>query len=253
MADEIVILLVLLLAAFVPSLAYLVWIRNTEHYSREPYRRLIWAFVFGATISVIIAVVFEVLLLALFDMNAERVYEILGDDPSVPTLVLACVIAPLVEEATKGLGIAGTRRFMAEVEDGIVYGAAVGLGFAATENLLYEADAYLLDGAEAFVAVAVVRSLSSALLHASASSVVGLGFGRSARQRKSWFPYYLVGVGMHSAFNFAASFGALYAEDVGDSAYLVGLVAAFVIAIGGISLARSKIRRLEAAPRRSGW
>ncbi|OGS42952.1 MAG: hypothetical protein A3K67_03305, partial [Euryarchaeota archaeon RBG_16_62_10] len=233
---------VLVLAAFVPSLIYLAWIRNTERYSREPYSRLLRVFAFGAVFSVLIAVVFEMLLLALFDRNIERVYEVLGNDPSIPALVLACVIAPFVEEATKGLGISRARRFMAEVEDGIVYGAAAGLGFAATENLLYEAEAYLADGAEAFIAVAVVRSLSSALLHAGASSVVGLGIARSARQGKSWLPYYIAGVVMHSAFNFAASFGALYYDDFGESAYLIGLGAAFLLAIAGISFARSKIR-----------
>jgi len=244
---------VLLLVAFIPSLLYLIWIRNTERYSREPYGRLLRVFAFGAIVSVVIAVAFEVLLLALFNRNIERVYEVFGTDPTIPSLALACVIAPIVEEASKGLGVLRAKRFMTEIEDGIVYGAAVGLGFAATENLLYEGDAYFSNGAEAFITVAVIRSLSSALLHAGASSVVGLGIARRALESRGWFPYYIAGVIMHSSFNFAASFGALYEDDIGESAYLIGLVAAFFLAIAGIAMARSKIHQLESRPRGSRW
>lgn len=164
--------LILIAAAFVPSLLYLVWIRNTERFTREPYGRLLRVFVFGATVSVALALVWEIILMILLGMNAERVYQLLGENPNLMTILLACVIAPFVEEATKALGAFRVRRFMSELEDGLVYGAAVGLGFAATENLIYEGNAYLADGAGAFIATTIVRSLSSALLHAGASSVI---------------------------------------------------------------------------------
>lgn len=236
---------VIVLVAFVPSLVYLVWIRNTEKYSREPWGRLLRVFAYGAVFSVVIAIVLELVLMALYDQNIERVYQALGENPNLTMLVLACVIAPFVEEATKALGVFRARRMMGEIENGIVYGAAAGLGFAATENLLYEGTAFLTDGAEAWIATAVVRSLSSALLHASASAVVGLGIAKSVRNGSSWVPYYLGAVVMHGSFNFAASFGVLYADDIGDVAYLIGLAAAFLIAIVGISSMRSKIRALE--------
>ena len=252
MDDPLVFWSVLMTVAFVPSLLYLVWIRNTEKHSREPYRMLLKVFAYGAILSVLVAVVLEIILLSLFDQNIERVYEFLGENPSIPVLVLVCVIAPFVEEATKALGIfrAKRKRMMTELENGIVYGAAAGLGFAATENLLYESTAYLTDGVQAFVATAVMRSLSSALLHATSSSLVGLGIARSALQGKSWIPYYLGAVAMHSGFNFAASFGTMYYDSFGDSAYLIGLLAAFSIVIIGISVMRGKIRQLD---RRHGW
>ena len=236
---------ILLLAAFVPSLIYLVWIRNTERYRREPYGRLIRIFVYGATVSVIVAVVLEMLLMVLLDMNIERVYQILGEDPGLSSLILACVIAPFVEEMTKASGVIRARNFLSDIEDGIVYGAAVGLGFAATENLLYESNSYFSDGATAFVATAIVRSLSSALLHATTTSIVGLGVSRRMRFGTSWLPYYLGAVAIHSLFNYAASFGTLYEKNFGASASLIGLFAAFVIALGGISMVRAKIRSLE--------
>ncbi len=229
---------------------YLVWIRNTERYSREPYKRLLSVFLYGAIFSVSIALVLEIALMILLDENVERVYELLGDDPSVTALLLACVIAPFVEEAAKGLGIVRVKRAFTELENGIVYGAAVGLGFAATENLLYENAALMDGGTQAFIATAVVRSISAALLHASASSVLGLGLAKKAMRRGGWMPFYLGAVLMHSAFNFAASFGVLYEDEIGQIAYSIGLFAAIAIAFVGISTVRSKIRSLDSGRRR---
>ena len=230
---------------------YLVWIRNTERYSREPYKRLLIIFLYGAVFSVSIALVVEVALMILLSENVERVYEVLGDDPSITALILACVIAPFVEEAAKGLGVMRSRRFITELENGIVYGAAVGLGFAATENLLYENAALIEGGTQAFIATAIVRSISSALLHASASSVFGLGIAKKAMGLGGWLPFYLAAVLMHGVFNFAASFGVLYEDEIGQLAYSIGLVAAIAIALLGISTVRSKIRSLDSGRERA--
>ena len=236
----------ILVAAFAPSLVYLVWMRNSERFQREPYGRLLRVFfIGGALIAVVVAIVLESILLDLLNQNVDRVYEIFGQNPNITTLLLACVIAPFVEELAKSYGVFRVRRFMKEVEDGIVYGAAAGLGFAATENVFYESDAYLTSGAEAFIATAIVRTLSSALLHASASSVVGLGIARKTLDGRGWLPYYLMAVAMHAAFNLAASLGPILEGDFGESAYLFGLTAAFMIAIVSIKSVRAKVRLLE--------
>lgn len=202
-------------------------------------------FIGGALIAVIIAVLLESLLLDILGQNVDRVYTVFGENPNIITLILACVIAPFVEELAKSYGVFRVRRFMKEIEDGIIYGAAAGLGFAATENLIYESEAFMTDGASAFIQLAILRTLSSALLHASASSVMGLGIARARLEGISWLPYYLTAVFMHSMFNLAASLGPILEGDFGDSAYLFGLAAAFVIAIGGIMTMRAKIRALE--------
>jgi RsiW-degrading membrane proteinase PrsW (M82 family) len=250
MADWLLMAAVIVLVAFVPSILYLVWIRNTERYSREPYGRLLLIFFYGAIVSVIIAIAFELVLTLAFSQNIERVYEYLGENPSIPVIVLACVIAPFVEEAAKGMGIRRARRLMTELENGIIYGAAVGLGFAATENLLYESAALAEGGAQAFIATAVIRSISSALLHATSSSLLGLGIARKVLGMGGWFPYYLGAVAMHSAFNFMASFGVLYEDRLGDVAFMIGLGAALAIVFIGISLMRNKIRVLDGGRRR---
>jgi len=250
MASLLLDVIILLLAAFVPSLVYLVWIRNTERFSKEPYGRLLRIFIFGATMSVFVAVLVEFLLIYLLDDNIDRVYDILGNDPNLGTLLLAVVIAPFVEEFAKALGILGSRKFIKELEDGIVFGAAAGLGFAATENLLYESTAYFSDGVGAFITITVIRSLSSALLHASASAVAGLGIARSWMAKTGWTGYYLLAVLMHALFNLAASAGPYLESDLGDSAYLAGLMAAIIIAAVSISMIRSKIRALDSGTAR---
>lgn len=247
MDDPLVFWSVLILVAFVPSILYMAWIRNTEKHSREPWGMLLKVFVYGAILSVVFAVVLEIILSSLFHQNIERVYEFLGENPTIPMLVVVCVIAPFVEELTKALGVLRVkkRRMIVEIENGIVYGAAAGLGFAATENLMYESMAYFSDGAQAWMATAVLRSFSSALLHATASSLLGLGIARSVMGLGSWFPYYLGAVGIHAAFNFAASFGTLYEDRLGEGAYIIGIAAALMLAVVGILTMREKIRSLD--------
>ncbi len=197
----------------------------------------------------ITAVILELLLMALLSMNMDRVYEILGEDQTIESLILAVVIAPVVEEFTKGMSVLRYRRLITEIEDGIIFGAAAGLGFAATENLLYESSVFFTDGISAAIQVAVLRSLSSALLHAAASSFFGLGVARGVKQGRGLFPYYLGAVVMHGLFNYFASFGTMYEDEYGTQSYLIGLAAAFIIAIVGIAVVRAKIRELDIASR----
>lgn len=250
MSLTIVDLMILLLVAFVPSFIYLILIRNTERFAPEPYGRLLRIFAYGAIVSILVAIVGELIATNIFKANIERFYDIFGQNPNLTSLALAIVIAPVIEELTKSIGVFRLRRYMSEIEDGMIYGAAAGLGFAATENLLYEGSALLTSGTGAFIWTAVIRSLSSALLHASASAVVGLGIAHSFREGKSWLPYYFVGVLMHGSFNLFASFGEIYSTEA--EAPLIGLVAAFLIAIGGILIVRSKIRSLDIQSVRSG-
>jgi len=93
-------------AAFAPSLVYLIWVRNTERFDREPYGRLLRVFfIGGALVAVIVAIILESLLLDLLDQQIARVYLVFGEDPNIITLILACVIAPFVEELAKSYGV----------------------------------------------------------------------------------------------------------------------------------------------------
>jgi RsiW-degrading membrane proteinase PrsW (M82 family) len=151
-------------------------------------------------------------------------------------LFLAVIIAPFAEEAAKGLGVRSAGDDLDEVEDGLIYGASVGLGFAATENLMYEYIAYVGFGFEGFIATAILRSISSALLHASATSVTGYGMGKKKLLGKGHYiiPFYLLAVLMHGTFNFFASLG-----------NILGLMLAIMFAIAAIEFTRRKIQQLD--------
>jgi len=239
-------IVVLVLVAFIPPFIYMVIVKNTERRRREPTRRVFFAFMRGATISVFLAILIEVLLIYLvFDLDILRASDLLGSSPELQTLVLACIIAPITEELTKAFGMLPSTRRAAELEDGIIYGAAVGLGFAATENLFYESAAYIEGGLEIWIGITIVRTISSALLHASASSVAGYGLMFRKLFGGSWWPYYLIAVVLHGAFNLAASAGLLLEDSLGEAAYLLGLGAGITMAVGAFTISRRKIRSIE--------
>jgi RsiW-degrading membrane proteinase PrsW (M82 family) len=237
----------IVLAAFVPSLLLMIVVKNTEKTNREPIGSTFGAFLRGATTSIILAVVIEYLLVyLLLNTDVLRMSELLGKHPELATLILACVIAPFTEELTKALGMLPYARRAKELEDGIVYGAAVGLGFAATENLLYESSAYISGGVAVLIGTVIVRTISSALLHASASSITGYGLVHKKFTRNTWVTYYLMAVLLHSVFNLAASAGPLLeSTSVGDYGYFIGLGAAIAIGVGAFSWSRHKIRAIE--------
>jgi RsiW-degrading membrane proteinase PrsW (M82 family) len=234
--SDLLIWIILFAAAFLPPVIYIIWIRNTERYEREPWSRIFGTFIWGAVFGVILGILFSVILISVFDIILEGpIYEAISEDDYLGTLFLVCVIAPLGEEAAKGLGVFTAGRDLDEVEDGLIYGASVGLGFAATENLLYGYLA-LREGTGLFIATMVVRTISSALLHASATSATGYGIGKKKILGRGNYilPYYFLAVLMHATFNFFASMQSF-----------LSLFLAIAFAIGAIEFTRHKIQQLD--------
>ena len=237
---------VLLIFAFLPPIIFLIWVRNTERFGREPWFAVIKVFVWGAVFAVIIAVILSLALTWLYNKFAPA-YDVLGTQQDFGSLLAVLVVAPFVEEAAKALGIYTTAYNINEPEDGIVYGAASGLGFSATENLFYGLAALVTLGPAASITQIVVRSISSTLLHASATATTGMGVGKSlvSGGKIRVAPYYLIAVAMHASYNFFASFGTLYESTFGENAYLFGFVVAWIFAIVAFSILRSKIVRAD--------
>jgi len=141
---------------------------------------------------------------------------------------LSTRIAPVMEEVFKSIILwyivqkPSFRYFV----DGAIYGFAAGIGFGMSENIFYVAN----DSSGATLMLAVSRVLSAALMHATASAVVGISMGMSRRQagiRKYALPF----VGM--LFAFAVHFiynNLLYALEGSGS---VLLLTAIGIGIGG--------------------
>ncbi|MDD1679131.1 MAG: PrsW family intramembrane metalloprotease [Methanomicrobiales archaeon] len=187
------------------TLFFLWWVRRIEVNHREPWRVVLIGFLLGAVVTVIGGAYLEsFLLLAL--QGLARAY--LNIDVGLIGVLGAIFIAPVAEELMKALGIIGMRSHIDEVEDGIVYGAAVGLGFAATENVLYFASAITAGGAIALAGTAIIRSLSSTLLHLGATGLSGYGFGLyygRCRGKPRWGIYVFGAMLFHGIFNLLAS------------------------------------------------
>lgn len=118
--------------------------------------------------------------------------------------ILSVILAPLIEEALKPLGLPLIRSHIDEIEDGLIYGAITGLGFAATENLVYGMR-YWNEGLLVLISLFYLRTIGSSMLHASASALTGYGYSKKhlhGSKFTSLILFYLLAVGVHVVFNF---------------------------------------------------
>jgi RsiW-degrading membrane proteinase PrsW (M82 family) len=90
--------------------------------------------------------------------------------------LLLTLVAPIIEEVLKSLALVYLvrRPDFTYFVDGAIYGFAAGAAFAMLENLLYLSRADVQTGA----LVALSRGFSTALMHGSASALVGVALGR---------------------------------------------------------------------------
>ncbi len=248
---------VMAVSAFAIPLAFVWWVRNTPRYGREPMRVVLHVFGWGAFVSVVIALILE-LLLTSAAMEIGPLYRYLATHFAMqPSDVFGFLIAaPFVEEAAKGLGARTARLSMHTPTDGLVYGAAAGLGFSAMENLLYGLTAWVTLSQQglnptASLLVIVFRSFSSSLLHGSATAVTGYGIAKAwlYRRQYAYLPFYLIAVVMHAAFNFTVNLSTLYPGSLGGLIDYVGFIAAVAFAVAAITVVRFKlaVRRPAAA------
>ncbi len=226
------VLAILLTLSLVPPALMALWVRNLERRNKESIGSVMRAFGFGATIGVAIAFVLN----TLFGTATTAFAADVGISTAVLTAVL---IAPVVEEATKGLGMVGQRRYLNEPEDGLIHGAALGLGFAATENLLYGITALVDGGIGVAIGTLILRILSSMILHAGASALVGFGFGLvhlGLRSNGMLVAAYLTAALLHAAYNLLA---------VMETVLALGLALVLVWVVFG--RVRKRIEALDAA------
>lgn len=221
---------ILVLAAFVPPILYLVWVRNQERYRPEPWRPLAKAFFWGALGGTSLA-----LLIQMTIGVPPHALETIGISSIVFTAV---IVAPPVEELTKALGLRWIEDEHLEIEDGLVYGAAIGFGFAATENLVYEVAAYLDGGTASLIQTAIVRTISSAFLHGVATAIVGFAVWRRRAGVGStgdvWGAYGAA-VLLHAAYNLGASLQ-----------LAIAFLGSLTLAIGGFWWLRKRVREVDA-------
>jgi protease PrsW len=166
---ELLLLLLSVFAATLPMIAFVVVVVLMDRYEREPWWLVGVAFGWGAIGAVGLAVVGSLVILAPLGLLGEGFADFAG----------TTFVAPLVEEPAKALIlllIARSRHFDGAT-DGFVYGAAAGFGFAMSENFVYFATSAFEGSVGAWIGIVVVRTLFTAVMHGSATALVGAALG----------------------------------------------------------------------------
>jgi RsiW-degrading membrane proteinase PrsW (M82 family) len=161
------------LVAFAPAPIYLaVWLwldRNDPEPAWVLGACLIWGGGAATFVSGIVNVVFE------------AVTNAVTNNAQLASFLSASISAPIVEEATKGLGILLVllllRKEFDGVIDGIVFAGVVALGFAAVENVLYYGRAMSKGGVGDVAVLFVLRGVLGPFGHAVYTSMTGIGLG----------------------------------------------------------------------------
>jgi len=140
-----------------------------------------------------------------------------GDDRTLTALL----VAPLLEEAAKALGLVLMlffgRRGLRSARDGIVYGALIGVGFVFTENLLYLGLSMLQGGEAGLLRALYLRGILGGATHVVFTACAGAGLGWSAGhdERRARLPGLVPGLGFTWALLQHIAWNALAAPAIG--------------------------------------
>jgi RsiW-degrading membrane proteinase PrsW (M82 family) len=233
--------------AFVPVPVYAAFVLVADRHEPEPVWALALALLWGAGVALFGALVVEIVAGGVMALLA-------GAD--VAGLVGMVVVAPMVEEAMKGMGLLvvllALRRQFDGVVDGIVYGAMIGLGFAAIENIGYYGGAVAGGGAPGGFVSFALRGVVAPFAHSLFTAMTGIGCG-IARERRRGFVAWIApvlgfgaAVSLHAAWNGAAALTGLLFGDawifLWVGAYALGWVPLFAcfLVVAGFCLYREK-------------
>lgn len=156
----------LLLAAIAPVCVIILFIYFKDKYEKEPRRLLLYNFLLGAIVSIIITSI----LYYAFDMvlpltNKTSIFE---------QFIKAFFVVGLIEEFSKYVIIryfAQPNKAFNEPFDGIVYAVIVSMGFAATENIFY-----VIQGG---YPIALARAFTAVPAHATFGVLMGYFMGKA--------------------------------------------------------------------------
>lgn len=206
-----------------------VWLDRVEP---EPGASRIHALLWGASVAVLISIVVNTSVAALF-----------GE------AVSAVLSAPIIEEATKALILVACVR-RGEIDrpmDGIVYAGWSALGFAAVENMLYMSET---SSPAELLGVFIVRGILTPFAHPLFTMWIGLLVGIAAQQGRNKLGYGLVGyviaVSLHMAWNGSLVLGAMWGSALLIAVSGVAFIALFTVTATALLLRRREVARLTA-------
>lgn len=197
---------VALLAALLPLgivVPVFLWL---DRYESEPGRYLAFAFGWGALVATTVSLILNTGSLAVL-----RSLSVEGQTLAV------VVVAPVVEESLKTLGVLliwlCRRHEFDGVVDGLVYAGIAAAGFACAENVLYFGQGFLEGGGEGLIAVFVVRGVLGPFAHPLFTGAAGVAIGLAVRRRDRMGQIVLpllglgVAVFLHAGWNMSAVVG----------------------------------------------
>ncbi len=199
-----------------------------DRYEKEPAWLVIgvflWGFVVAAGTALILNTIFGIGVAIFIGSEAADVGA-------------AVFSAPIVEESVKGLAVLIVFLFFHDefddVLDGVIYGSMVGFGFAAAENINYIFTGFLQAGSQGLATLIIVRVLLIPFLHATLTSMTGLGLA-VGRLNSGFLRYgapvggYFVAIGLHFFHNLLASVPDPLVCILGDVIDWIGFLGMFI-------------------------
>lgn len=166
--------------ALVPLGIVLYGVLWIDRWEPEPRSLLLFAFLWGAGVSVAAALI--------IGLGIDIIADGAGISADVSEFFGTVMQAPIVEESAKGLGVlllfVFARRYFDGPVDGVVYASVVAAGFAFTENILYFAASMAESGFVSADATLTffVRGVMSPFAHAMFTAMIGLFIGLWGRR-----------------------------------------------------------------------
>ena len=173
-------LIVSLFFGFVPMFFFAAFVYWLDRYEKEP-KILLWATFFW---GVVIAAGGAFIINTAFGLG---IYVFTGSE-NAAEIGTTSIVAPIVEEALKGLAVLIVffmfRKEFDSVLDGIIYGGIAALGFAATENTLYIfRNGYQEGGWGGLFQLAFIRVIIVGWQHPFYTAFTGIGLAVSRTNR----------------------------------------------------------------------
>lgn len=200
--------------AFTPAMFYLLPFIWLDRYDPEPFWLLALAFAWGALVAIIVSFIVNT------GVGIGVAVGIGGQEGLIIGDIVGSVIsAPVVEEASKGVGLlillVFFRRYFDDVLDGIVFAGVIALGFATVENVLYYGRAIGQGGLAGLVILFFLRGILSPFAHVTFTAATGIGCGIARESHNMLVRIampvlgYFVAVLLHAFWNGMAVFGGL--------------------------------------------
>ena len=175
-----------------------------DRWEPEPPRLLVLAFLWGASVAILVSVVLELI-----------VESAVNPGQSETSFFTVAVAAPVIEEAAKGLFLVlmmtGARRNeLNSLTDCLVYAGVTAVGFAWLEDIFYIANGGTLASS---LVTAAMRLIMGPFAHPLFTTFTGIGVYFALQQRNTWAKVGYVALGfaaaviMHGLWNGSALVG----------------------------------------------